>query len=356
MTLVVNPLMSLKMLKTIWLALFGLAFLVSCTEQIQSEPAQIQPVLLQGKTMGTTFNVKFFPTLQDLNKANLYKEVDAELVRINQLMSTYIADSELSRFNQAKANQAFTLSLDNVAILNKSFQIYKESNGAFDVTVGPLVNLWGFGPEGRIEKRPSLADVTRVKSYVGRDKVVLKGNIATKKHDKVYVDFSSIAKGYAVDKVAELLETKGIKNYLVEIGGEMRLSGVKPGGKAWSVAVEKPVTNRREAQLIFSIGDMAMATSGDYRNYFESEGIRFSHTIDPKTAEPITHKLVSVTVLHPSAASADGYATAINVLGPVAGIEFAEKHKLAAYIIVKTEDGFAEVLSTAFKPFVQESI
>lgn len=351
MTSVVKPLMSLKMLKTIWLALFGLAFLVSCTQQTESE---VQPVLLQGKTMGTTFSVKLFPTQAILNETNLYNEVDSELIRINQLMSTYIPDSELSRFNQSKGGEGFSFSPDNVEILNKSFQISAESNGAFDVTVGPIVNLWGFGPAAKVEKRPTDSDIQAAKQLVGADKVKLNGSVAVKASDGVYVDFSSIAKGYGVDKVAELLERHGITNYLVEIGGEMRLSGTKPNGEGWKVAIEKPVTDRREVQLIFSPGDMGMATSGDYRNYFEQDGIRFSHTIDPKTAAPITHKLASVTVLHPSAASADGYATAINVLGPTAGVEFAEKHQLAAYFIVKTDEGFAEIQSSEFKRLLQE--
>ncbi|MBU2882543.1 FAD:protein FMN transferase [Psychrosphaera sp. B3R10] len=341
--------MSLKMLKTIWLALVGLAFLVSCTQQTESE---VQPVLLQGKTMGTTFSVKLFPTQDDINQLNLYESVNNELIRINQLMSTYIADSELSKFNQTEAGKPFEFSADNVEILTKSFEINRESNGAFDVTVGPIVNLWGFGPNGRIETRPSDADIANVKHFVGIDKVSLTGNVAVKKHKDVYVDFSSIAKGFAVDKIAEYLERNNITNYLVEIGGEMRLSGHKPSGELWTVAVEKPVTNRREAQLIFSPGNIGMATSGDYRNYFEENGTRFSHTINPETAAPITHKLASVTVLHSSAASADAYATAINVLGPVSGVEFAEKNGIAAYFLIKTDNGFAEVLSTEFKKLI----
>lgn len=349
MTLVVNPLMSLKMLKSIWLALVGLAFLVSCTQQTESD---IQPVLLQGKTMGTTFSVKLYPTQENLNQLNLYESVNNELIRINNLMSTYIPDSELSQFNQTEAGKAFKFSPENVEILTKSFQISQQSKGAFDVTVGPIVNLWGFGPNGHIETRPSESDIDEVKQYVGIDKVTLTGNLAVKKHSNVYVDFSSIAKGYAVDKIAEYLERNKITNYLVEIGGEMRLSGHKPSGELWTVAVEKPVSNRREAQLIFSPGNIGMATSGDYRNYFEENGTRFSHTIDPQTAEPITHKLASVTVLHSSAASADAYATAINVLGPVKGVEFAEKNGIAAYFLIKTDDDFAEVLSTEFKKLI----
>jgi len=344
--------MTHKMVAKIWLALFGLAFLVSCTPQ-SNQSSEPQPVLLQGKTMGTTFNVKFFPTQQELNQQNLYELVVAELARVNQLMSTYIPDSELSLLNKAPAGQMFEVSSDNVWVLKESIRLYQITGGAFDVTVGPLVNSWGFGPNGRVTEQPSDSKLNELASYVGTDKFALNGNTVVKSHDKTYIDFSAIAKGYGVDKVAELLEQQGIQSYLVEIGGEMRLKGKKPNGKAWTVAVEKPVTNRREAQLIFSPGDVGMATSGDYRNYFEQDGKRFSHTIDPVTSKPITHKLASVTILHKSAATADALATAINVMGPIKGIEFAEKHNIAAYLLVKTDNGFAEVLSTRFRNVIE---
>ena len=351
MTLVVKYLMSLKMLKTIWLALFGLAFLVSCTPQSGSE---IQPVLLQGKTMGTTFNVKLFPTQEELTQLNLFEMVGEELKRINLLMSTYIPDSELSRLNQAKAGEPFNLSQDNVKVLAESMELNKLTAGAFDVTVGPLVNLWGFGPKGRITKQPDATLIAEVRNYVGGNMLTLSGSNVVKSHDKTYIDFSSIAKGYAVDKVAELLERHGITSYLVEVGGETKIAGTKPDGKAWTIAIEKPVVDRREVQLILSPGNTGMATSGDYRNYFEEDGVRFSHTIDPVTARPITHKLASVTILHESTASADALATAVNVMGPVKGMEFVEKHNIAAYMVIKTEDGFAEVSSTQFKMLTEK--
>lgn len=344
--------MSNKILKTIWLALVGLAFLVSCTQQ---KEAEIQPVLLQGKTMGTTFHIKFFSNSEQLNQNNLYQAVVDELARINSLMSTYDPNSELSKINQSKAGELNVLSEDNQIVLKEALRISELSGGAFDVTVGPLVNLWGFGPDGRITKQPSQKDVDSIGTVVGNDKFALTSNTLVKHQDKTYIDFSSIAKGYAVDQLAELLEAEQISNYLVEVGGEMRLSGKKPSGQAWTVAVEKPVVNRREAQLIFSPGNMGMATSGDYRNYFEQDGQRFSHTIDPNTAKPIDHKLASVTVLHESAMTADALATAINVMGPVKGIELAEEKQLAVYLLIKTDDGFAEVLSTEFRKVLEKA-
>mgnify|MGYP005989758795 CR=1 FL=1 len=339
--------MSNKIFSTIWLTLFGLAFLVSCGQNNQT-----QALSLHGKTMGTSFNIKYFPSEKTPSVELLLTEVNQALVRINQLMSTYIPDSELSRLNKTPAGVEFNLSEETVFVLNEALRINKMSEGAFDVTVGPLVNLWGFGPNGRITKQPSIDLIAQTNHWVGSDKVQLNEHIVVKLHDKTYIDFSAIAKGYGVDKVAELLESKGVNSYLVEIGGELRINGTKPDGSNWKVAVEKPIIDHREAQLIFAPGNMGMATSGDYRNYFEQNGVRFSHTIDATTGSPITHNLASVTVLDPSAARADAYATTINVLGAEKGLEFAEKYNIAAYMLIKSPSGFEEVISSGFKPFL----
>lgn len=332
----------------LWLALFGLAFLFSCTPKNNDDG-----VLLQGKTMGTiAFNVKVYPGDVALNQTTLLASINQELQLINQLMSTYIPDSELSKFNASKAGEVTKLSPYNQYLFEQSLRLYQISDGAFDVTIGPLVNLWGFGPEGRVTKRPTEQQINQLAPSLGSDKLVLAGNALSKKHDKTYVDFSAIAKGFAVDKVAELLEEKGFSNYLVEIGGELKVSGVKSDGNQWKIAIEKPVTELRQVQLIISPGDMAMATSGDYRNYFEQDGVRYSHTLDIRTGSPISHKLVSVTILDKSSAMADALATAITVMGAEQGLTFAEKHNIAAYMLVKSADGFEEVVSSAFKPYL----
>lgn len=329
-----------------WLALIGLAILLFLPRENSDE---VQPVLLQGKTMGTTFNVKLFPTPEQLQKNNLFELVNDELIRVNNLMSTYIEDSELSRLNQAQANETMMLSPDNITVLNEAKRLFEASNGAFDVTVGPLVNLWGFGPEGRVTKQPSDEQIEAIKSQIGMNLLTIEGNAVTKQHSDLYIDFSAIAKGYGVDQVANLLEGLGITNYLVEIGGEMRLSGGKPDGSKWKVAIEKPLTGSREVQLVIEPVNLAMATSGDYRNYFEVDGVRYSHTIDPTTGKPITHKLVSVTVLHKSAMSADALATMLNVMGPVESMKYAEENNLAVYMIVKTDKGYRGIMSTKFE-------
>ena len=340
--------MSRKLFGQIWLALFGLAFLVSCTQQ-----NVVKPVLLQGKTMGTTFHIKYFPREATIASDLLLEKVNQELVNINQLMSTYIPDSELSLLNKTKANTEFVVSEDNRILLEESIRIHEISYGAFDVTIGPLVNLWGFGPDGRVTKRPEQELIEQTKQWIGSNSFELTGSKVIKKHDNTYIDFSAIAKGYGVDKVAELIASHGINSYLVEIGGEIRVQGVKPNDDNWTVAIEKPVSTERQVQLIIALNNVAMATSGDYRNYFEQGGVRFSHTISAATGQPITHNLASVTVLHESAATADALATTINVMGAELGLAFVEKHNIAAYMLVKSDDGFDEVVSSKFQPYLK---
>ena len=339
--------MSNMLFRTIWLALFGLAFLVSCTKE-----TAIQPIAIHGKTMGTTFNIKYFPSPTTPTKEQVLAAVNERLVLVNQLMSTYIPDSELSLLNKAKGGVPFTLSDENVFLIGEALKVNQMSEGYYDITVGPLVNLWGFGPNGRVTHQPDEALLQQSREWVGADQLVLDGKTITKPHDDTYVDLSSLAKGYGIDVVAELLEQNGIASYLVEIGGELKAKGTKPNGKGWTVAIEKPSDVAREIQLILAPGDMAVATSGDYRIYFEENGTRFSHLIDPTTGKPITHKLVSVTVFHPSSAMSDALATAINVMGPEKGLALAEKHNIAIYMLVKSATGFDAIASSKFKPYL----
>ena len=177
-----------------------------------------------------------------------------------------------------------------------------------------------------------------------------------KKSNNLQVDLSAIAKGYAVDQLASLLVAKGINNYLVEIGGELKLSGNKPNGESWKIAIEAPLTTERSAQHVLPISNIAMATSGDYRNYFEENGVRYSHTINPVTGAPINHALVSVTVLHSSCADADALATALMVMGDKKGVEFAERHDLAAYFLIKVQEGteFESVATAKFDALLKK--
>ena len=204
----------------------------------------------------------------------------------------------------------------------------------------------------RPETIPSEEDVAAVREYVGLDKLQVQGNALVKGHPQLYVDLSTIAKGYGVDVVADLLEENGIHNYLVEIGGEMRVKGEKGDGSPWLIAIEKPVSNQRAVQKVVSIGENAIATSGDYRNYYEQDGTRYSHLIDPRTGKPIQHNTVAVTVVHKSSMTADGLATAFNVMGWEDAIEVAEANDIAVFIIRRKDKDFEEYTSPAFEELV----
>lgn len=301
--------------------------------------------------MGTTYNVKFV-SIDAVNKLELTQQIEQSLIDINLLMSTYIQDSELSRFNQWNSIKPFPISATTLKVLNEAKRLSDMSEGMLDVTVGPLVNLWGFGPKSQPVKIPTEALINMTRKLVGIDKLTIGPSWASKAEPALYVDLSTIAKGYAVDQLAELLGTHAITNYLVEIGGEMRLSGVKASGTPWKIAIEKPETEQRAVQKIISIGTNAVATSGDYRNYYESDGVRYSHLINPNTGYPISHNLVSVTVVHPSSMTADGLATALNVMGKEKALALAETFNIAVLLITKEKDSFTEYTSAKFEQLV----
>lgn len=310
----------------------------------------------KGATMGTTYSVKYInvgSSSTSLTSAQMQAQIDSLLVDINQLMSTYISDSELSQLNASPANIPFPISPATEYVLKEAVKLNSLSDGMLDITVGPLVNLWGFGPNKRPNKMPSEDQLAEILTYVGVDKFSLQNNMVIKSHSNVYIDLSTIAKGYAVDEIANLLSDKGLSNYLVEIGGEMRLAGTKLNQEKWLVAIEKPLADARSVQQIISIGDNAIATSGDYRNYFEEDGVRYSHLINPKTGYPIKHNLVAVTVVASQCLEADGLATALIVMGSEQGIKLAEKHDIAALFITKEGEQFVEYQSSEFRRLVE---
>lgn len=338
---------------TKWLALIGLAFFISSC----SEPAPASKlVMVQGKTMGTYYQVTMVlneqQQIDDAYKLSaLQLEIDQKLELVNDQMSTYRPDSELSSFNQAE--KSFTVSPATAYVVKASLELFKQSEGSFDVTVGPLVNLWGFGPDKRPTKVPSDDIIANQQKRVGSEYLSIEGNTLYKSIPDLYVDLSSIAKGYGVDVVAEYMQSIGINDYLVDIGGELRAQGEKPADAQWTLAIERPA-NGQNVQRLIQIGDNAIATSGDYRNYYEFDGIRYSHTIDPETGKPINHKLVSVTVIHESSMMADGLATVITVLGPEAGFVFAQEHNLAVFLLVKKGEDYIEHFTAEFKPYLFE--
>ncbi|MDY2947140.1 MAG: FAD:protein FMN transferase [Mannheimia varigena] len=335
-------------------AIFSM-FLNAC----EKAPEQIT---LQGKTMGTTYTVKYIDNGEVKNLANPEKvksELDGLLVEVNNQMSTYQQDSEISRFNQLKeANQAVEISQDFAKVVQEAIRLNKITEGALDVTVGPLVNLWGFGPDKRLNKVPSDEQIKERSSYVGIDKISLKMEgkpILTKTIPNLYLDLSSIAKGFGVDKLAEHLEKIGVSNYLVEIGGELRGKGKNLQGLDWRIAIEQPIMEQAQSvQITVPLHNLGMATSGNYRNYFEDEnGNRLSHIIDPQKLSPVSHNLASITVLAPTTMTADGLSTGLFVLGAEKALALAEREKLAIFLIVKSGDKFETQMSSEFKKLTQ---
>lgn len=338
---------ALKSFRLISIVLLGIG-VIGCAEP---PPKRVK---LSGATMGTTYSVVFLPGSQvSVSDQVLQLQIDNRLVHINQVASTYIDDSELSLLNQHSDSSAFPLSEDLRYLLQESVAINRVTLGALDVTVGPLVNLWGFGPDKKPSKIPTEQQVEQARVISGIDKLQLTPQGATKAHPELYVDLSTIAKGYAVDELANILESHHIQNYIVEIGGELRVKGLKEVGNAWRIAIEKPVSEEKSVQRILEPGTNGVATSGDYRNFYEQDGIRYSHIINPQTGLPISHRLVSVTVFHPSCAQADGLATGFMVLGQDKGLQVANERGIAALFIEKNQDGvFVETYSSAMAAYI----
>ncbi len=306
-----------------------------------------------GQTMGTSYAVSIVGLPDHISEAELKADIDAILADINQKMSTYREGSELNLFNRFPVQQWFTISQTTYEVVQQGLAISELSAGAFDMTIGPLVNLWGFGPENQPEEIPDIDSIESMLARVGYQFLQLDTKAAQiKKTKDIYLDLSAIAKGYAVDKVVEHLQSLGINNALVEIGGEVRSLGVKKPDRPWRIAIEVPATNMRSVQKIIELKDVGLATSGDYRNFFEVDGRRYSHTLNPKTGYPVNHKLASVSVIAASTMRADGLATAILVMGEEEGKAFAEANNIAAFFIVKTPDGFSEFYTEPFAQYL----
>ena len=312
--------------------------------------------VIQGKTMGTDYSVIYDPAATRIVWKRLKDQIDDLLSNINNSMSTYIDDSELSLLNQVNMQIPIVISDELFHVINSAQQVSEITGGAFDITVGPLVNLWGFGPNPSQRSVPSDEDIQFVQQHVGFKKLILDEPTSsiTKTNSMMYIDLSGIAKGYAVDRIARHLDSLNITSYLVDIGGELVGRGKNQNNEPWRIGIEKPELLSREVQRIATLDNMAMATSGDYRNYFEKNGVRYSHTIDPTTGKPITHRLASVTVLHQQCMLADAYATAFQVMGPDRSLALANQLNLPLYMIVKSKDGFEERYNDVFKQYLTD--
>jgi len=316
--------------------------------QAVATPLQV----LAGETMGTTWSV----TLQADAEAlpGLRDGIEQRLDTVVAQMSTWEAGSDLSRYNSAAPGTAHALPKELRKVVDAALQVSRASDGAFDPTIGPLVELWGFGPGGASDGNgvPGAETLTQMRGRIGWGRLVFDSEGRLIQPGRLELDLSAIAKGFAVDEVARYLGANGVPAFLVEIGGELRGQGHKPDGSAWRIALEQPApddTTLDDTTLVVTLEDLAIATSGDYRRMFEREGRRYSHTIDPRTGEPVQHALASVTVLHDESMMADAWATALTVMGPDAGWDFAMRHDLAALLVWHDGNGFASRMTPAFE-------
>jgi FAD:protein FMN transferase len=323
------------------LFVFSLLGLAGC----DSRPEIIK---LSGTKMGTSYHITVVadqPAPDDLAE-----RIEAVLNEVDQSMSTYKADSEISHFNRLDVAVTQMISPQFADVLDVSKLIWQQTGGAFDPTVGPLVDMWGFGPEPTGDVIPEDEQIASALENIGYQHLNIDLQTITKAAP-IRLDLSAVAKGYAVDQIADLLEILALPDYLVEVGGEMRLGGSNPKGQPWRIAVELPAM-MPQAQRVIEAYDVAIATSGDYRNYFEKDGVRYSHTIDPRTGRPIRHSLASVTVVGKTCAEADAWATALMVMGEEQGMLLADHLGLAIYMLVKDGEDFRAINSKAFEPYL----
>ena len=305
---------------------------------------------LSGDTMGTTFGVKLVAPPESLSRQELTDEISRELEAVNAMTSTYIVDSDISRFNADRSTDWIGVSPEFCNVVSEALRISELTDGAFDITVGPLVNLWGFGPADVAPQPPAEADIAAAMQRVGYRRVETRcAEAAMRKNPAdVYIDLSAWAKGYAVDRLAALLDAHDVENYLVEVGGELRVRGKNAEQRNWAIAIEKPLPFARAQERVIRITDVGVATSGDYRNFFEYDGQVYSHTIDSRTGRPVAHRLAAVTVIADSTAKADALATALLVLGPGEGVALAEKLDVAGYFLVRREDEIEATSTSSF--------
>jgi thiamine biosynthesis lipoprotein len=309
---------------------------------------------LHGRTMGTTWTVRFVSA--DADATLLQAGIQQRLDQIVAQMSPWEVDSDISQYNRAEPSTWHELPVEFYRVLKHALELAEQTDGAYDPTVGPLVNLWGFGPDGKRQSTPDEAAISAAKSRAGWHRIEV--DDATRRilqPGGVELDFSSIAPGFALDQIADFLDANGIRDYLIETGGELRASGHRADGRAWQVAVERPSDSDTQmtAQYVIGLSDLAMGSSGDYRNFFKDQGRRYSHRIDPRTGRPVLNDIASVTVVASDGIHADPMATALSILGVEDGMRYASEHDLAVLFIVRNAAGtFEERMSPLFSKLI----
>ncbi|WP_224787840.1 FAD:protein FMN transferase [Pseudomonas fluorescens] len=301
-----------------------------------------------GPTMGSRYSIQYVRHASTPGPKAVQAEVENILAEVDRQFSTYRSDSDTERFNALPAGRCQVMPGPVLELVRVGERLSSQSEGSYDLTVEPLLNLWGFGPQAREEKVPSAQALAEVQQRVGHSHLRIDGDRLCK-DAAVEVDFNSIAAGYAVDTIAAKLEAMGIHDYLAEATGELKAVGKKLDGSPWRIALEEPRDDEQVAERIIAVDGYGVSTSGDYRNYFEQGGRRYSHTFDARTGTPVLHTLASVTVIHPSALMADGLSTLLLILGPERGWDYAETHNIGAFFVIRADTGFVIRTNQAFE-------
>ncbi len=317
-------------------------FLTAC-----DQPKTVQK--FEGYAQGTTYHVSFWSSEKNVDAITLQKAVDGELKRLDEQLSNYRDDSAIEKFNTKNSTEPQEISAEIVDLIEKTRAVSKASQGCYDLTIKPLFDLWGF--KGESLTPPSPAALQQTLSQVGFERLeILDSTHLRKQIPSLKLDLSSIGQGYSVSKIAALLESQGVDNYLVEIGGELQTLGKKPDGSIWRIALEKPLSGERSMHKIVNINQeksFAITTAGTYRHFFDLNGKRYSHILNAKNGEPITHETVSVTVFSDNATTSELWDTALLCVGRKAGMEIANQAGIAALFIEQEGETFNEFSSTA---------
>ena len=312
-----------------------------------------EELALSGPTMGTTYTVKVTAPPASLDAARLRQAIEDVLAQIDRSMSGYRSDSEIAQFNASASTQWYEVSADLATVVQAALDISEKSGGAFDITVGPLVAAWGFGPAGQPKVLPSPEQIAQLDAAVGYRKLHVRLDPPALRKDvaELSIDLNGIAPGFAVDRLADRLLALHVENFMIDIGGEIRARGRSARGESWHIAVEHPVDTRRAPYAGVWLDGASISTSGEYRDYYERDGRRYSHTIDPRTGQPLDRAPGSVAVIASSTTLADGWATALNVLGPREGLALAAKEHMPVLFIERSGEGWRAVSTPEFERY-----
>jgi thiamine biosynthesis lipoprotein len=315
-----------------------------------------QELAISGPTQGTTYSIKVVSAPDGIDAHALRVETDQVLDRIDRSMSGYRDDSEISRFNASTSTDWFEVSSDLAIVVDYALKVSRESEGMFDITVGPLVAAWGFGPKGQPIDLPDEAKLAELRAQVGYRKLEarLSPPALRKAEAKLRVDLNGIAPGYTVDLIAERFQSLHLSHFMIDLGGEVRARGRNARGEPWRIAVERPIDAEPEPFAIVSLDNASVTTSGEYRHYYDRDGHRYSHTIDPRTGRPVEHTLASVVVVGPTTMYVDAWAKVFNVLGTEAGRKLALERAMPVMFIEARGTELHSVTTPQFDPLVSD--